>query len=352
MTAVDYGNARLRVRSSRFLDLDDYRGLLGSATVEGLLGRLANGPYGPAIERAMGRRRSLGALDGAVRFRLSTELAEVVSFYEGPVEAQLLLYEARWDIRNLRAILRSLSRGPVEDAGAPLLVSTSRLDDAALDELASQRSVRSAVDLISLWQVPTPAVGRRLRRALPRFSETRDVAELESALDASLAEMTVEATAGSHSDGPVVSRMRRDIDRINLMACLRLRATVERSQARRDWVPLEGGTVREPVWLSALDASDRGAALEALDGGVPTVWMPLLAQWRDGGELSTLENRLDDVEAREARAMFRRDPLGIETPLAYIMILEAEAANLRLIGRAIVHGIPRDEALDELVGVG
>ena len=351
MTAVDYGNARLRVRSSRFLAAEDYRELLASSSVEGLLGKLANGPYGPAIERALGRRRGLSGLDDAVRIRLSAELSDVVSFYEGDVEDQLLLYESRWDIRNIRAILRHLSRGPADDGGAPLLVSTGLLDDAALDELASQRSVRSAVDLISLWQVPSPAVGRHLRRALPRFSETRDVSALESALDAALVEMTIEATEMSGSGSPVVTRMRRDIDRINLTSCLRVKAIAGRSGPRPDWAPLEGGTVSDSVWRSAFDAADRGSTVEALGGRVPAGWGRALATWRDGGDLSTLENALDDAEALEARAMFRRDPLGIETPLAYVMILETEAANLRLIGRAIVHGVPRDEALADLVGV-
>ncbi len=351
MTALDYGNARLRVRSSRFLGVEDYRDLLGSSSIEGVLGKLANGPYGSAVEQALGRHQGLSGLDDSVRLRLSTELSDVVSFYDGDVESQLRLYEARWDIRNLRILLRSLSRGPVGDAGTPLLVSTEMLDTAALDELASQRDVRSAVDLISLWRVPSPAVGRHLRRALPRFSETRDVSVLEAALDAALVEMTVVATTGSQQDGPVVTRMRRDIDRINLMACLRTRSIDEREEAHLEWVPLDGGNVTESGWLAACAAADREAVLTTLDGRVPSSWRSALIAWRDRGDLAALESGLDDAEARAARAMFRRDPLGIETPLAYIMILEAEAMNLRLIGRAIVHGIPRDEALASLVGV-
>lgn len=348
MIGLDYGNARIRVRAGLLLDIDDYAELVGSSTLEAMLGRLASGPYGPAVERSLGRHSGLRRLDEAVRSHLSGQLSDVVSFYSGEIAERLRAYEARWDIRNIRSILRSLADASTGERSIPLLVSTATLDDAALDEIAARDDVRSAVDLLSIWQLPGPQMVRHLRRATDRYTETGDVSHFETALDLALEETVGEASSRFGSDDPVVERLRRELDRTNLMSCARL---VALSGQAPEWRPLGGGMVPAAVWSEAMAAGDRRGVASRVGGRLPASWRDPLDEWVEHGDPTRLEARLDDAWADDARTMLRRDPLGIETPLGYLGRLEAEAKNLRMVGRAIVHEIPPEQTMGLLVGV-
>lgn len=349
MIGLDYGNARIRVRAGLLLGIDDYRELMGSSSLEAMLGRLASGPYGADVERSLGRHSGLRRLDEAVRSHLSRELSDVLSFYSGEVAERLRLYESRWDIRNVRSILRNLADASAGEGSVPLLVSTGTLDDTALDAVAGQRDVRSAVDLLSVWRLPDPRVVFHLRRATPRYVETGDIAHLEYALDRALEEIVSEAVARFGPDGPVVAILRRELDGINLVSCARLLALPDRTPG--EWRPLDGGLVPAAAWSAAMEGADREGLASRVAGRLPASWRGPLDGWVEHGDPTRLEGRLDDAWADDARDRLRRDPLGIETPLGYIGRLEAEAKNLRLVGRAIVHDLPREQALGLLVGV-
>lgn len=350
MIDLDYGNARVRVRVGRLLDLDDYRELIRSSSLEAMLGRLASGPYGADVEQALGRHSGLRRLDEAVRSHLSRQLSDVLSFYSGETAERLRFYEARWDIRNIRSILRSLAGASTGDRSDPLLVSTGTLDDVALDEIARRGDVRSAVDLLAVWQLPGPQLVRHLRRAIGRYVETGDVSHLDAALDRALEETVGEATSRFGPDDPVVATLRREVDRINLMSCARLLALPDQSPG--EWLPLDEGVVPAAVWSEAMAAGDRRGVASRVSDRLPESWRGPLGEWVEHGDPMRLEGGLDDAWAGDARAMLRRDPLGVETPLGYLGCLEAEAKNLRMVGRAIVHEIPREQAMGLLVGAG
>lgn len=349
MIGLDYGNTRVRVRAGRLLDIDDYRELMGSSSLEAMLGRLASGPYGAAVERSLSRHGGLRRLDEAVRSHLSRQLSDVLSFYSGEIAERLRLYEARWDIRNIRSILRSLADASTGERSTPLLVSTGTLDDAALDEIAGRGDVRSAVDLLGVWQLPGPQVVRHLRGATVRYVETGDISHLDAALDKALEEIVGESISRFGPDDPVVATLRRELDRVNLMSCARLLALSDRTPGQ--WRPLEEGMVPAAVWSEAMAAGERQVVASRIAPRLPVSWRGPLDEWVEHGDPPRLEGRLDDAWADDALDMLRRDPLGVETPLGYLGRLEAEAKNLRMVGRAIVHEIPHEQAMGLLVGL-
>jgi vacuolar-type H+-ATPase subunit C/Vma6 len=345
----DYGNARLRVRATHWLSGADYQDLVGSSGIDGLLGSLAQRNYGEDIERVIGRHSGLRRLDEAVKWHLSTQLSDVVSFYSDAVADRLRTYLERWDIRNVRTIVRSLSqRSPVGPA-AEMLVPAGALDAAALDEVAGQRDPRSAVDLLSVWRLPSPIVVRELRAAMPHFSQTGDIAVLDEALDLAFGEFVEVAAA---EDDEVTALLRQEVDRINLMSAVRLRR--ERLETGRaiTWSPSEGGRVPDGAWHDLAELEDAEAAAGTVVRFLPPGWRPLLLSWADSNDHGALEHAIDSEIARSAVRRFRSgDPLGIDIPLGYIGQQEAEARNLRYIARTIVFELPRDEAMSSLIGV-
>lgn len=351
MIGYEYGNTRLRVRAGQILGAEDYRALLRSSSLDGMLGALSGGPYRAELESAMTRYSGIRRLDEAVRIHLTTQEGDVLSFYQGEIRDRLVLFQSRWDRRNLRAILRSLGQAARPERPALLLVAAGSLDTAALSEIASQRDVRAAVDLLGVWQLPTASVIRHLRRAMPRYAETGDVGVLELALDQSFGE-SVAAAGGEDNDDPVLGELRRQIDRINLMSVIRLRQARLGGEVTDGYTPIPGGRVNDAAWTDTVQFDERADVLDRLSGLLPSWWQPPLAAWVEHGETLTLDNRLEAADAHETAVRFRRaDPLGIEVPLRYLGRKEAEAKNLRLVARAVAHDVSRQETLEQLLGV-
>ncbi len=349
MSDFDYGNARLRVRATHWLSGEDYRVLVGSSGIDGLLGSLAQRNYGADIERVMSRHSGLRRLDEAVRWHLSTQLSDVLSFYSGAVADRLRLYLERWDIRNVRTILRTLSQHPRIGPAAEMLVPAGALDAAALDEVAAQRDPRSAVDLLSVWRLPSPIVVRELRSALPHFSQNGDIGVLDDALDEAFAEL-VEAAASENDE--VTALLRQEVDRLNLVAAVRLRRERLETGVAITWLPTGGGRVPEHIWRDLVELDDAEAAAGAAVPLLPPRWRPPLLAWTDSRDHGALEHAIDSEIASEAVRRFRTgDPLGVDIPLGYIGQQEAEARNLRFIARTIVFELPREEAMSSLIGV-
>ncbi len=349
MSDFDYGNTRLRVRATHWLSVEDYQILVRSNGIDGLLGSLAQRNYGDDIERVIGRHSGLKRLDEAVRWHLSTQLSDVVAFYPSAVAERLRDYLGRWDIRNVRTILRALSQRASIRPAAEMLVGTGTLDPAALEEVAGQRDPRSAIDLLSVWRVPSPIVVRRLRAALPHFAQTGDIEVLDEALDEAFGEFVEDV---SSDDDEVSDLLRQDVDRLNLMSAVRLRT--ERLQTGRSdgHSPIAGGRVPERLWRDLIEIDDVAVPVDSLLPLLPAGWRPRLLQWVDSKDQRALEHGIESEIARAAVRRFRTgDPLGIDIPLGYIGQQEAEATNLRLIARTIVFELPRDEAVDNLIGV-
>jgi vacuolar-type H+-ATPase subunit C/Vma6 len=347
MTGFDYGNTRLRVRAASWLSAAGYRGLLAASSLDGLLGSLAQLDYSEDVSAAMSRHQGIRRLDETVRTHLSRELGDVLSFYSGGVADRLRVLLSRWDLRNVRSILRDLAGRRQQSPGTATLVAAGAFDARTLEEIAAQRDVRAAVDLLSVWGLPSPGVVRHLRHALPAFTESGDVLVLEDALDRALGELA----AADRGEGDRVSDLlSREVDRVNLMSLLRLRADPGLTGVVAH-EPIAGGAVHPEVWsdLAAVDDSALGSELATR---VDPIWRPALSAWSERRDLPRLDTDLDHAAALESIACFRRgDPLGIDVPIGYIGQQEAQAANLRLIGRAVSHDLDRNETFDRLLGV-
>lgn len=348
MTGLDYGNARLRVRAAAWLTAGAYRGLLASSSVDGFLGSLAQMNYADDVAVAMGRRQGLRRVDEAVRTHLSRQLSDVLSFYTGHVATRLSISLSRWDLRNVRSVLRDLAGRRQQTPFVATLVAVGAFDAKTLEEVAAQRDVRSAVDLLSVWGLPSPTAVQELRHALPAFTETGDVLVLERALDHALGAL---ASAQGDADDCVSQLLSREVDRVNLMSLLRLRDDAAQTDAARHGEPVAGGAVPQHLWLELASADDDAFAGE-ISSRVDPIWRPALTAWLRHRDLARLDTDLAHAAALESIALFRRgDPLGLEIPIGYIGQQESEAANLRMVGRAVAGDLDRDEAFDRLLGV-
>lgn len=352
MTGFDYGNARLRAMKSRLFDRLEYHRLAAVPTIDTLLAALASGPYRLDVEAALPRYRGIRRLDEVLRLNLARTLQAVRRFYEEPVRTSIDLLLGRWDLHNVRTILRGRARVAAIEEILPLLVPAGRLDDPALRELAGQPGVRATLDLMGTWSMPSRRMARAVLAVWSSYERTGNPVVLENALNRAYAAHLDQALTG---EPPELARvLRSELDQINLLAALRLREAVAHGEQDREPISdryLEGGRLPRHALVAVSQESERERVYEILEGNnLPHRWQEPLRAWIDHDDLLELSNGLDRASFDATVALFATgDPLGMAVPIAFVRAKEEEVRNLHRIGRGLMTGSRPEEIEDLLV---
>lgn len=353
MTGYDYGNARLRAMRSRLLDMGDYAALLAIGSLDGLLGALHSTPYEIDIEAAMTRDRGLRAIDHAVRRNLASAFRAMRSFYDDEPGHRVDLLVRRWDLRNLRTILRARSRlAPPENVVAEL-VPAGDLTEVELIELAEQPGLREVVELMVAWELPDRWVARRVLRQLPAFEATGETSDLERTLYHAWGEALGARLSEMPGDSGTSMILSAEIDQSNLVNAARYWDARNGAEAPPSLLSAEltaGGRVSRRVIEEAAEYGDRGdvARVLAETTGLPG-WDQALHRWADHADTARLAEDLARGVTLAALRLFTTDPLTSSVPTAFTFAKEAEARNIRLIARGVVHGFLPEEIAEHLV---
>ncbi len=352
----EYGNARLRAMKSRLLGRPAYDELLSTANLDELIAALVRTPYQPDIETALVRYAGARCIAEAVRLNVARECRQIKSFFKGePLQLIGALLE-RWDVFNLKTILRGHARGIPTDQIVESVVPAGELDAAALSALAAQPTIRATVDLLVTWRLP---YARPLVAAMPAYVERGDLADLELALDRDRFEATLARLPVDDPDAALVREMlAAEIDTTNIMTLLRLTRVPDREAALRahyatpDPAPLllpGGGLSAEQMshLRQAGTVSDMARLLIGTPYGILVEGQ--LEAYHQSGDLGLIQRALERWLILKGVSMFGRDPLSIAVAIGYLSAKQAEMANLRLIAYGKALGLERGAIGREMI---
>lgn len=346
MSGFDYGNARLHALKARLLPRPLLEGWAEVGSVESLIAALAATAYHEAVEAALARRFAtpigMDCLAEALRGDLAVTLGRARQFFDGPAGALVALVLRRYDLHNVKTILRGLAHSPASardilDATLPV----GELRAAELSELARCATVYAAIDLLATWAMPfaPPLLALRARR-----SENAEVSEMELALERWHLRTALLAVQESGETGEaLLAALRLEADAMNTLTALRLVGAVDAARLRAhagadDLTALFVGPGHLRVEHLAA-AARQPTVSEAVRAFAETPYGPLL---QSAGEAYSSTHRLSAFERAFARRQLQhaallliRDPLGIGVLLGYAALKINEAANVR----AIAHGL-------------
>lgn len=342
MSDFDYGNARLRAMKSRLLSRRTLEGLAEIESVESLITALTNTAYREAVEAALVRLAGLECLNEALRNDLIATIGSARVFFSGRAGEQAALVLRRYDVHNVKTVLRGLARHvPASDILASTL-PVGELRPVDLGQLAGAADLRIAIDLLATWRLPLA----RPLLVLSGVHPGADLFEMEVALDrwyldAALREAVDEA-------GEVLREtLMLAADMMNILTALRLvgvpdAATILRERfASDDATPLFVGPGHMP-WALLAEAARQASVSRAVDtlaethGGETLV--RAMEDYTAGSRLSVFERALAQRQLQHAARLLVRDPLGIGVLLGYVALKTNEVANLRTIAQGLLLG--------------
>ncbi len=328
---------------SRLLDPGRIEELLALPSIDALIQALGNTPYAQDIQEVQSRTTdSLRIVDEALARNFYHTTTRILSFADGKARSLIELVLMRWDLTNIRIILRAKHAGRTDGEILPSLIPAGRLNEPALKEIVAQPDIAGVIGALGGIDHPLAA---GLAEGLRDYLETKDLLTLELQLGRYYAAYGMRIASGRGHNEEVVRRFLQDeIDATNVKTAVKLQRVdgLSRDEKLRFFMP--GSRLTENAFLAMTDpqTAERGLQAVRLQG------FPIKAFHDDP---AAMERELETAMLRAQVAQYLQDPLGVDVVIGYLAMKYNEVVNLRLIARSKALGIPRDRIRKEMAVV-
>jgi len=335
MSTIEYGYAAARVRAmkGRLLDKAFLDRLVGINTLAELIVALEQTAYRQEIHEAILQDRGTAGIEAGLKRNIAATFSLVREVVDGRSRELVDILLGRWDVQNLKTIMRGLHVGASHEEITDGLVPAGAITEAALDELAASSDIRACLNLMATWGM---SYARPLTENYFKYQDDAGLQSLEFALDEFyFTESLIRLRFKSLDTGLVREVLMREIDMTNVMTLLRL-AREQASAEVKERFFLEGGKqVDRELFMRLAAEQDIDDIVVGLGR---TSFGKYLKQGWEGflstGHFSLMERGMESYLIQANVALFRAEPLSIAVVIAYVWAKLNEVANLRI----IVHG--------------
>ncbi len=355
MHDFNYGNARLHAWKSRLLSRSELESLTEVGSQQGLITALTRTAYCRAVEASLARATGTDCVIEALCNDLVNSLAKVRSFFNGRAGEMIAIVLRRYDVHNLKAILRGLAKNAPSDQILPVLLPVGDIDNNQFLDLVRAPGPRGAIDLLASMNLPISWPLLKLRAEHPGAG----VFEMELALDQWYFHQAFEYVQNTRQDKSLLaSAFDLDADLTNLLTMLRfasMPAEHRLLQERLGTKDLSRLLVGPGILSFAILANSGSqktleAAVEVLSKSPygPALKAGLTGYLRSG-LLSDFEKQLGYFRLGWMAKQIPKDPLGIGVFLGYLALKLNEISNIRWIAQGIRNGLMAQAIREELV---
>jgi V/A-type H+-transporting ATPase subunit C len=344
-----YANARVRAMTARLLDEHVFKSLLEAPDYNAALGVLEDTEYGADIEQFVLEGARPTILDRAFNHNLVRNFSKIKEFFIGKPETMVNALLSRWDLYNLKTIMRGKRALIPKTEITRNLVPIGRLDLVVLEEIIDQPDLRASLDAIVMfsreWWIP---YGQAITAHLVEYLHEHDLSILEMALDKFHYQKITELLGkGDPNSALVEDVVKLEVDAINIVTLMRICGLeLEDRKAEDFYVP--GGTLGEHDFSRILGLGQPEQVYQALLSKTP-YRAALEAAWsrfEERGE-SAFEDEMQKHIIKACISM-AKDPLGIGVIIEYMWKKYLEVTNLRIIIRGKSIGLIESQIRKEL----
>ena len=350
--AMDWGyiNARMRGMKSRLLDHRTLDNLILQPDLESLMGELEKTSYRDDIIEARGRYTGMPCMEYALRKNFVRTFRKILAFAKKEeAEAFIRIFLHRWDVQNIKTILRGKNIHVTNEEILDCLVPAGELDETALTELVRQQDTKSVIDLLATWRIPwaTP-----LTTAFPEFAQKGDISRLECALDRYYYEEALHAVQGPDPNSAMIRHILAiEIDVLNIKTVLRMiRDHIDPAEAGQFLIA--GGLEFDLKALARLLTQHSiGDALTGVTGSRYRFLADTPEAVVKAQKISVIEKELERYLVTQGTRFFSGDPLSVASLIGYFWAKYNEITNIRVIARCKTADFPIEHLREELIYV-
>lgn len=343
-----YAVARLRGMRSHLLRRAFYERLMAAPDMAAMVKELMETPYAPFLEDHVVHGMTSASVDEALKDGMVVSFRKVLGFLDQDSQRLLRTLLGRWDVFNLKTILRGAHNHVAMEDIIDSLLPVGYVGTSELEDLAKLDDVKAIIDTAAMWQLPMASV---LRHAYPDYARSNDLAPLELMLDQAYSQWAAGRLSGESASVEITRQVLvLQVDIANLITVFRM----AKEQVEPDKIAmyfLSGGRrVRRELFVELAQMSDVDEILDALK---PTAYAAALDQaavaYLETQSITVFERSLEDLLMRRALGAGMRDPHGVGVAIAYLWGKLNEVTNLRIIVRGKEVGMPVDRMRKELI---
>src|SRR3990170_1587206 len=320
-----YVTARVRAKKTLLLSEDTYAKML-QMEIPQIARILGEGVYKAEILALAPRLSGVDLIEVATNRNMAAVFTQIINFSEGELRQMIALYLDRFDVHNIKTIVRGKTFGATGTEILEDLVPAGSMDERFLREIIELPSLDEVFD-----RLEESIYGQALEQLGKKPAEMELWNEWED-LVTNLYYQNLLAVVPHPPEAPPLMRefLRREVDIVNLKTLLRLWA----SRVRLTYDPfIDGGwelATEALAFASSPTISARLKELEALGVG-------------------QLVRSVEKLHLLEAGRYAHVNPLSVLPVLDYIVRKEREVQNLRIITRGKESGLSSDVIRDLLV---
>jgi len=334
--------------TSRLLDKATFDELLAAADFGRAISVLDDSDYGNDVEEAIIEGYRPTNIDRALNRNLARNFTKIKEFFIGRPQELVNALLSRWDLFNLKTILRGLSALVPKAEILRNLAPMGALDMVVLEEITDQPDLRAALDAIVMfspqWWIP---YGQAITPHMVEFMRERDLSVLETALDRLHYGKVARVVQGWDSNSTLVRKVvEMEVDSINITTLVRICGLeLEESRAEDYYVP--GGTISEEEFTHLMSLGLPENVTMALDKTPYAAALRKAAEQFEGKGEPVFQDELDKYVIKECLSI-SEDPLGIGVIIKYMWKKYLEVVNLRIIIRGKSIGLIESQIRKEL----
>lgn len=345
MTDYSYINARIRGMKGRLFNASEYEELFIMHDLSSVILFLSNSTYSRFILSA--EKAGINEIEEALRRDLSDTLKKIYNIAEGDIKRLLEILLGRWDVYNIKTILRGRHINRTSEDIMPLLIATGALSESLLKELCLQDDIKGIADLLITWRSP---YGYVIQEGIKEYKESNDISSIELRLDKFYFDDSLKRlNKNREADYYVYSMLSYQTDMLNVITSLRI-LKEERLKIYADEYFIEGSDAfSKELYKKVISEKGLDAGLRLLN----TIKFRRRFKFTkevffEITDLPEMERRLEMGILKNAISLSLKDPLNISLIIGYIWKKINEVINLRLILRGKQVGIP-EQRLREMV---
>lgn len=345
-----YVNARVRGMYSRLLDRKTLNELILKPDIRGLITALEATPYREDLERALITKQGLLGVEEALRLNFIRTVDQLAKFLDGePGLKYITIFSSRWDVHNIKTILRGKKIQTPSAEIVTSLVPLGRYDEPTLNELVKQPDIKAVIDLLATWGEDYAAP---LTEAFPEFVSRSDLVILEIALDRYYYQHSLSLLQGNNREDLIIRDLiAHEIDLINLKSVMMMVHDHIDPEDALAVILVGGKKLDMKIIRSLIEKDSLQKVIEALDR---TPYQFLNEYWSGDDEeikISTYQHLLDEHLIRHAIKLYRGDPLSVTITIGYLWAKYNEVMNLRIIARCKSAHMPPEDMEAEMIYV-
>ena len=330
-----YTVARVKAKKSGLLKEDAYTKMLMMSLPE-ISRFISEGGYQKEITELTGKYDGVDLIEHATYTNMARLFRGILNASKGELNDMIAADLGRWDVWNLKVILRGRSFGLDADGIKEDLVPAGELDMAQLEKLMSYEDDE---DLIKAFgKLEGTAVPQEL---ISKYKETKNLAAIEDFLDKSYYENLLNSIDSSSRPTRLYQDfIRNEIDITNLETILKLKKEGISGEEVLQYF-ISGGKLIDKKLATQLANAESISAM-ANDLASLEFYEDIKDALDDTNSLRDIVASLNKYHMKQAKTFSHLYPLSVIPIVDFMIHKENEVNNIRIIARGIETGLDKE----------